>query len=184
MPAGSVDVVVSSPPWEKGAEGHMRGDKWKSSADFLTAGRGHGCTDEARLRQLERDKQKTYGNSEGQLGQEQGETFWTAAHQIVRESFEILKPGGVAAWIVKAFVRNKKLVDFPGDWRRLCEHVGFEMLQEVHASLVHETRLGHLFEPSGEVVKRRSRLSFFRRLAEKKGAPPVHHEVVLFMRKP
>lgn len=179
---GEVDAVVSSPPCEKNVEGHMRADKWKSSADFLSAGRGHGCSDEARLAQLERDKGKTYGDSDGQLWQQQGETFWTAAAQIVAEAFAILKPGGVAVWVVKAFVRNKQIVDFPGDWRKLCEHAGFVTVREVHAMLVAETTHNDLFD--GERTTKRERKSFFRRLAEKKGSPAIDFETVLFMVKP
>lgn len=84
-------------------------------------------------------------------------------------------------WIVKAFVRDKQIVDFPRDWRWLCESVGFETVQEARAMLV--TALGDrdLFEP--DRVRTRSRKSFFRRLSEKKGAPPIDWETVVFTRK-
>lgn len=170
---GNINAVVSSPPYMGEGTPHRNG----IDPDKLPAGVKRGGPNS-------QVRQHGYGDTEGQIGTiRSDETFWSAAHQVVRESYAILKPGGVAVWIVKAFVRNKKIVDFPGDWRRLCEHVGFEMVQEIHASLVSKTRLGHLFDPSGEVVKTRSRLSFFRRLAEKKGSPPIHHEVVLIMRK-
>ncbi len=91
------------------------------------------------------------------------------------------KPGGVAVFIVKSFVRDGKLVDFPGDWRRLCEHVGFETVKEVHASLVEEWEEQTLFD--GPVRKEKRRESFFRRLARKRGAPSIDFEVVLFLRK-
>ena len=87
----------------------------------------------------------------------------------------------MAVWVVKHFVRNKQRVDFPGDWRKLCEHVGFETIQEVHASLVSEETRSHLFD--GERTTRRERKSFFRRLAEKKGSPRIDFETVLFMVK-
>ena len=122
-----------------------------------------------------------YGSSDGQLGHTQGDTFWSAAKEIVAESFAILKPGGTAAWVVKAFVRKRKIVDFPNDWRKLCEHVGFETFLEVHASLVHTTTEDGLF---GEVTTTRAKKSFFRRLAEKRGSPAIDYECVLFMRKP
>ena len=83
--------------------------------------------------------------------------------------------------MTKAFVRNGKLVDFPGDWRKLCEFVGFETFMEVRAMLVAEEATNDLFD--GEGVKRRERKSFFRRLAEKKGSPRIDFETVLFMRK-
>jgi hypothetical protein len=87
----------------------------------------------------------------------------------------------MAVFVVKAFVRNKQIVDFPGDWRRLCEHVGFETVQEVHAMLVAEESKAGLF---GDRTITRARKSFFRRLAEAKGSPKIDYETVLFTRKP
>lgn len=67
------------------------------------------------------------------------------------------------------------------DWRKLCEHVGFEMVKEVHAMLVSEERKPDLFD--GERLVKREYKSFFRRLAEKHGSPRIDFECVLFMRK-
>ena len=135
------------------------------------------------------DEAEVVGGEEGGAGSAEGqraggvavETFWVAAHQVVRECYAILRPGGYAVWVVKAFVRNKKLVDFPGDWRRLCEHAGFITIEEIHASLVQETTHAGLF---GEMTTKKERKSFFRRLAEKKGSPRIDYEVVWVMRKP
>lgn len=170
---GEVDAVVSSPPYEGSLaqDTRLRGELKAGMA----AKYGRSYSDKS-LRVAD------YGSSEGQLGADVGETFWFAAKQIVEEAYAVLRPGGVAVWVVKAFVRDRKLVDFPGDWRRLCEHVGFEPFMEVRASLVHEEVHGHLFD--GEVVKRTERKSFFRRLAEKKGSPRIDWETVWFMRKP
>ena len=85
-------------------------------------------------------------------------------------------------WVVKAFVRKKQIVDFPSDWRRLCETVGFETVKGVHAMLVSETSVPHLWE--GERRTRTEKKSFFRRLAESHGSPAIDYETVWFMRKP
>lgn len=182
---GDVDAVVTSPPWgdgPDGAEGGVKGSKFRNPEDVLLAGRGKGASDEARLRQAARDEEKTYGDAPEQLANKEGETFWSAALEVVREAHAILKPGGHAVWVVKAFVRDKKIVDFPGDWKRLCEHVGFETVKEVHAMLIREDRRPDLFD--GEVVTRKSRKSFFRRLYEAKyPGNEINWEVVWFMRK-
>jgi hypothetical protein len=47
--------------------------------------------------------------------------------------------------------------------------------------LVKETHDNGLF---GEIVEKKERKSFFRRLAESKGSPPIDYETVLCMRKP
>ncbi len=65
---GRLDAVVTSPPWEKNTEGGLRGSKFKAPAEALAAGRGHGATDAARLRQLARDEARTYGETSGQIG--------------------------------------------------------------------------------------------------------------------
>ena len=79
-------------------------------------------------------------------------------------------------WVVKDFVRNKARVDFTGDWRRLCEAVGFRLVCEHHAMLTRTWEEPHLFE--GTVTKSKGRKSFFRRLAEKKGSPKINWESV------
>ena len=110
------------------------------------------------------------------------DTFWSAAKIIVEQCHQILRPGGHAIWVVKSFVRNKKIVDFPGDWQKLCESVGFKTVCVHHAMLVkemsHKTLFGHT------EVKRKERKSFFRRLAESKGSPRIDFEVVLCMDTP
>ncbi len=122
-----------------------------------------------------------YGHTEGQLGNDQGDTFWAASATILRQCRQVLKPGAVCAWVLKMFVRDKKLVDFPGQWQALCESVGFETILIVHASLITEDRHPGLF--GEDEVKTKKKASFFRRLAEKKGSPAIDHEVVLFCRR-
>ena len=156
-----VNLIVSSPPFSN-TEG-------TADDNFRYHGKKLGTTG------------KHYGESEGQLGNKQDQTFWQAAKIIVEQCHQILKPGGMAIWVVKAFVRNKKKVDFPGDWRRLCESIGFETVCEHHAMLVKETRETGIF--GDEIIKKKERKSFFRRLAENKGSPKIDFEVVLCCQK-
>jgi len=123
-----------------------------------------------------------YPGSLGQLGTERGETFWTAARQVVEQTYHVLAPGAHAIWVCKDFVRDKARVPFSHQWAQLCEACGFEWLHEHRAWLVEEygTQLA-LFGEDKPIVKKR--LSFFRRLAEKNGAPPIHYESVLCFQK-
>lgn len=174
LASGDVDAVVSSPPYEGSLHASRDGIDWSAARRESHGGGEHQAPGSS--------AGAAYPALDGNVGNSTGETFWSAAKQIVEESFAILKPGGVAVWVVKAFVRDRQIVDFPGDWRKLCEAIGFETFTEAHAMLVHEEVRSHLFD--GEVTKRRERKSFFRRLAEKKGSPPIDFEVVYFMRKP
>ena len=171
--AGSVDAVVSSPPYADSIGGQKNGIDWSKAYRRTTQGSEH-------LTQS-RNVPDTYGETDGQLGRLTTETFWSASREIIAECHAILKPGGYAVWIVKSFVRDKAIVDFPGDWRKLCEHVGFETMTEVHAMLVSETRETDMF--GVERVIKKEKKSFFRRLAESKGSPKIDFETVWIMRK-
>jgi len=84
--------------------------------------------------------------------------------------------------VLKGFVRKGEYVDFPDQWRQLGESCGFESVEWIRAWLVEDsgTQAG-MFGDDKQLVK--SRKSFFRRLAESKGSPPIDFEVVLVMRK-
>lgn len=159
---GHVAAIVSSAPYEGTpvvASGVQRNEKsWQAGKD-LSGG-----------------KSKHYGESQGQLGETQGETFWSAAMTIVEQCYQILRPGGYAIWVVKDFVRAKKRVDFTGDWRRLCEAIGFKTLHEHHALLFKEDRFIAFW--GEEIIARTDRNSFFRTLANNKAGWRAYWEVV------
>lgn len=185
------DAVISSPPWEKGAEGGLRAEKFKDPDGFAMKmvefdarnGRRHARSVEAARKQFERDNNRIYGDATGNVGNETGETFWSAARQIVEEVYKVLQPGGHAVWVVKGYIRSKTYVDFPDQWRRLCEAVGFQTLHWHNASLIEDYGTQLTLE-GGEKRQTVKRASFFRRLSEKNGAPPIDAEIVLCMQKP
>jgi len=170
LPPGDVDAMISSPPYSEGL-GHG-GTPTKNPTHAPDSGK----------HRVLNAMENGYGHAEGQLGNTTGDTFWQAAAQIVRQCHAVLKSGGVAIWVLKAFVRDGAIVDFPGQWQRLCEHAGLRTIQVIHASLVTETRQPSLF--GGEEVKRVKRTSFFRRLHERKRPDlAIDFEVVLCMKK-
>lgn len=159
-------AIVSSPPYE-GSLDHAPGNKlW----DYSQGTPGNL-------------KQTAYSNTDDNLGNTTGDTFWSAARQIVRQCWLALAPGGVAIFVLKAFVRNKAIVDFPDQWRRMCEACGFETLEWIRAWLVEDR--GAQWALDGELVKKRVEWkSFFKRLHEKKYPElSIDYEVVLVMRK-
>jgi len=119
----------------------------------------------------------------GQLGQTPGNDFWSASRLILQHCFALLAPGGHAVWVLKAFVRNGQIVDFPSQWRTLCESLGFVTLHEHQALLVEEMMHHTLFD--GMQVMRKEKKSFFRRLHEKKYPhTAINCEVILCLQKP
>ncbi len=152
--------VVSSPPYESSMES---GDK-KAHIDFSK------CSDGRKVPKLtagwQGQRSESYGLSEGQMGLTSGETFWSAAKQIVSQCHLLLKPGATTCWVVKSYVKAGKIVPFPDQWAALLEATGFRVTHRIRCHLISETREADLF--GGETVKRKERKSFFRRLHEKK----------------
>jgi DNA modification methylase len=176
---GSVDGVVTSPPWERNCEGEIK----RSKVKFVpSAGRGHYASMEARERAMQKSEEKTYGESDGQIGQSAGETYWQAMAQVYASCFLAIKPGGVIAVVVKDYVKAKKRVPLCDDTARLLEHCGFVVVERVHAMLTKEISHSDLFD--GCRTQKKERKSFFRRLAEKKGSPAIDFEEVIFAQKP
>lgn len=182
LKSGTADAVVSSPPWEKNCEGGRKASRLGAATKILKCKRGHGASDAAVLAQAERDELKIYGDSAGQIGKESCETYWQAMMQVYSSCFLAIKAGGYIGIVVKDYVKDKKRVHLCDDTMRLLEHVGFVLVERVHAMLVKETTHADLFE--GETVTTKSRKSFFRRLTESKGSPAIDFEEVLFMQKP
>jgi hypothetical protein len=173
LPAGDVGAVVTSPPWS--AQMHEGGDTPAARGVGRNGRDQRPC--EARG---EHNPTRVYGDTAGQVGRESGETYWAACKQIYLECLKCLKPGGVLACVVKGYVRDGALVDLPGQTLRLLRALGFGPVERIRAWLTEERREAGLF---GEVVTTKSRQSFFRRLAEKRGAPPIRWEEVLVVRK-
>lgn len=176
MPA----AVVASPPWEALLAG---GEEVAAQAAWFadrpkTRANHHGG-------KVGQSINTNYGTAAGQLGQTHGTTFWEAARVILEQVFQVLKPGGHALWVVKAYCRDGKIVDFPGEWRRLCEHVGFVTLHEHHALLTEDHGTQTNLFGEADIVHRTERKSFFRRLHEKKRPDlAINHETVYCMMKP
>jgi len=170
-------ACISSPPREKagtnyGCDGDVKfAQEWQRMHGKRIKGGPMGLWD------------KTYGNTTGQLGQETGSTFWAASRQILEEVYQVLAPGGHAIWVLKMFVRNKKLVDFPGQWETLCQSVGFRTVCKHRAWLNKNAGIVQTTLDGDEVSMEKWFKSFFRRLCESKGSPRIDWELVLCMVK-
>jgi len=164
MPTGNVDGRISSPPF--GGSELSTDEKFRTNMDNPGRNWSSGAY------------------SSGNIAIESSPTFWQAARVITEQVYQVLKPGGVAIWVLKAFVRNKAIVDFPGQWQRMCESCGFETVEIIHALLTEDR--GAQYALDGELHEKTiKRASFFRRLHERKYPHlAIDHEVVLCQHKP
>ena len=125
-----------------------------------------------------------YGSDPANIGNDTGDTFWTAARAIVEQTYAALRPGGYAAWVTGDFIRNGQRVEFGRQWMQLCEACGFQMVEWITASKVdkHPAQLG-LF--GGSHSRDKERVSFFRRMSNKKNPEnAITSENVIILRKP
>lgn len=125
-----------------------------------------------------------YGDTDGNMGSTTPDDFWASAKIILEQVYQILEPGGHTCWVVKDYVKGGKKVPFCAQWRALCESVGFVTIHEHHAMLVKNVGLKTTTLEGETVSKEKSSKSFFRRIAEKKGSPPIDFETIYCMVKP
>lgn len=176
MPAG----VVSSPPYE----GSVSGDGERKMASLKwDVGARAGMSNDGMIKRMT-EQSGAYGVSDGNIGNDTANTFWSAAAAIVQQCYAILRPGGYAAWVTGDFVRNKQRVPFGQQWLDLCVACGFEpVLWAVAWKSEHNGTQAVLFGETQEL--RKEKVSFFRRLANQKNPDAaIANEDVLFMRKP
>jgi hypothetical protein len=165
---GTLAGVVTSPPWENQEPSHAQND---TPSKRRLAEQGIGSIDTA------------YGESDGQIGNTAGDTYWQAMHAVYGEVHKAMKPGAVMACVVKDYISGGKRVPLCDDTCTLLAHLGFDVFERTRAMLVKRDEHPGLFDEGEAVVKEVSRKSFFRRLAEKKGSPRIDHEEVLWAKR-
>lgn len=175
MSEGVFDAAVSSPPYEGHTVHGQDGIDWEKTA---RTHKGRGGEHPKPGRSIE----DGYGKSAGQIGN-RGEDFWSSARQVVEQTYVVLAPGAHAIWVVKGFIRKGIYVDFPDQWRQLCEAVGFQTLHFHRCWLVEEHGEQHTLIGGVDRIQTQ-RKSFFRRLHEKKNPDAaIDFEVTLCMVK-
>lgn len=155
-------AVVGSPPY---GDSDMRGGATQMTTGKHTPSAGYGS------------------KSVAQLGHATGSTFWAAAKCIVSACYDLLRPDGVAVWVVKDYCRNWELVPFCDRWLDLQLACGFEHIETIIASQVDNPGVVQqgLF---GDDAPRSTRHGgLFRNLYEGKGGPVIDPEMVFILEK-
>ena len=210
MPSGDYGAAVSSPPYADAVNGtgegpgarydpiHHNGDNsFKASSDSgygSTPGNVGNMRDGGFEGATERNEwldsatlalfDVLSGAARERAQEDAVDTFWTAARAIVEQTYAALRPGGYAAWVTGDFIRNGQRVEFGRQWMQLCEACGFQMVEWITASKVdkHPAQLD-LF--GGSHSRDKERVSFFRRMANKKNPQnAITSENVIILRKP
>jgi len=181
MPRGELPVAgsITSPPYEDSVNSFHSGIDWEK-CDRPERNNPSNSRQAVQAGGLAFN----YGQTEGQLGSEKGDTYWSAVALIYQQVFYLLPPGGAFAVVIKDFVRNKKRVPLCDQTAELLQTIGFDIPERIHAMLIKEiAQTEDMFTGKSDPI-RKERKSFFRRLAERKGAPPIDWEEVIWAVKP
>lgn len=171
-----MDAAVSSAPFESSGNMGNREKLNELQAAVVRDGNGHKGDFGSSIG-------ADYGSTPGNIGNDSGATFWTAARDIVQQVHEVLKPGGYGAFVCGDFVRKGERVYFGKQWLDLCTAVGFEPVEWITCWKT-EYRGTQLDIFGGENHKQVDRVSFFRRLAnEKNPDAAILNEDVIIVRK-
>jgi DNA modification methylase len=147
---GTVDAIITSPPYESALEGtsrHTRGGiasrdpKLAQSGTYSTVlsvkpgvpvmyspnpdniGNLKNRDEDYELVEHERDLESLYRR----LLKNGKPTYLSEMLKVYSEMYKVLKPGGYCIVVVKPFIRNKRVVDLPYYTWLLMERVGFKL---------------------------------------------------------
>lgn len=117
LPMGNVDAVITSPPYAHDSVVHKN-----RSGETPVAKEKFGYSD-------------FYSSSKENIGNLKEETYLEAMLKVYRECWKVLKEGGKLIVIVKDFIRNKAIVRLDEDTIKLCEAVGFRLVDRFYRKL-------------------------------------------------
>lgn len=174
-------IGITSPPFE---DSLARRDfsyeqaKRMVMAMYTKHGRSFSEADmEYQINLLLKRASRDYVGSEGQIGQEQGETYLSAMLQVYQGCCKVCSHLVV---VIKDPTRDGKIRRLGRDTCKLLRLAGFEIFDYHQAILFEEQELAGLF---GKHKRVKGRLSFFKRLGWQKGQPISNFEHVIFARR-
>jgi len=129
---GDIDSIITSPPYENSRPFHdLNFMKNIVHEQNEKARRGetkaHYRSDEAELRYLNKIEGGDYEESEN-IGNLKGETYLGAMARVYQECYNVLTIQGKMVLVVKNFIRDKQVVRLDLDTIKLCESVGFNLI--------------------------------------------------------
>ena len=165
---GSMDAVITSPPYEESMGARNPITDWSDEAkkkwwtNYRKAGGGMDFESYIAYQESQRC---SYSDDPQNIGNLKTGTYLEAMLQVYRECHKVLKPKSVMVAVTKNFIRDKKVIRLDLDTIKLIEDVGFKLLDHWYFKLPTK--------------------SFWRRLYAKKypEVPEVEYEDVLVFEK-
>ncbi len=174
---------VPLPKKRKGKRGSAKATRAKKNT--VPSGEGQGNNSSPLCEECGREGNRQGDGDRGRRGasdRQEPDSYWKACAEVYRQVRLALRPNGIFVVVVKAYVSKGKIVDLPSQTCDLLSALGFDVFEVTRAWLTKEERHPGLF--GEEVVKKTKRVSFFRRLHEKKRPDlAIDYECVVWARK-
>lgn len=153
-----VDVVLTSPPYEKSLGGDEESKGWEKLAQDPSSNR-YGRKSHPSIGQA------YSATTSDNIGNLKGESYLSAMLEVYQGCYRVLKPQGLVCLVTKNYIRNKQEIRLDLDTIKLCEQVGFELIERHYRKLANQ--------------------SFWRTIYQQKypDAPVLDKEDILVLRK-
>lgn len=124
LPHGSIDTVITSPPYEEQQSSHRAGGinthKKGCMCNWCKKNRGNM----GEIQGYRKDS-----SSPDNISNLKNQSYLEAMIQVYQEMMKVLKPNGKAIIIIKPFIRNKQVIDLPYQTWILLEKCGFKLIK-------------------------------------------------------
>jgi len=130
LPYGSIDAVITSPPYEGSMTGGGNGidlSKTKRDGDIRHQSLGlltYGSE---------------YSKSKENIGNLKGESYLSAMLEVYQGCWRVLKPQGLMILVTKNFIRNKQEIRLDLDTIKLCELANFQFVERHYRRLTSQS---------------------------------------------
>lgn len=135
---GEIDNIVTSPPYEDSKPfrdiDFMKNIVHDQNVKARKEEASHHRTDEAELKYLDKINGVEYEQPDN-IGTLKGETYLSEMLQVYRECFKVLNTNGKMMLVVKNFIRDQKVVRLDLETIKLCEAVGFKLIDQWYFKL-------------------------------------------------
>lgn len=157
LPYGSIDAVISSPPYEN--QIHKGSGEWSKSPE----GRLLGGKESTGGKMLGVPQGAEYIESQGNIGNLKGESYLQSMLQVYQQCHKVLKPQGLLILVVKNFIRNKQEIRLDLDTILLCEQAGLELIESHYRKLTTQSFWRTIYQqkyPDAPVINKEDILVF------------------------
>jgi hypothetical protein len=125
LPYGSIDSIITSPPYEEARQSKPCGimGEGRNRQDLINYSYGSW----------------QHGKTEGNIGNLKAQSYLEAMAAVYSQAYSVLKPGGLMVLVVKNFLRRGKEIPLDVHTIQLCKSVGFSFIERYSRILTQQS---------------------------------------------